>query len=649
MLLLCCSMSVVNAGLWNSKPASGTTSISSNTDANLIGKEGSKNSGSRDTISPDEEGSINRNAMSFPILHNLKYTVPYSFEECVGDLKHILSMLLGDTDLEIHDANNKESCKAKEKTKDRSNYANGKFEYKLGEFASQAIELCSPESYNTIFDNLQNELSSGKYPKNCLLVLDSPGTKKKATVDPNIDCFQLMIRIEQQLKNRNLLKEKLMAKNGSKVKADPKQVRLQNIQGPSLPKNERLKEGDNFNNDGVDRLFLSSYRQSDEEFVNQGGKPTSTESADLINTIHKTTIKPMVVRSTVTKTEIGKSIGTVTTTKIETTVAYSTNSVKKVTPVTNLQLEASVSTQPVGKKTFYRKEAVTKTETEKNPYMTNYPASENGKGNELIHAEYFPGRRRATIETVIETTITSTIITASQLRLVSKICRVVGRFGISCPPSPSAPSAGATKTTTTTKTETTLTTSTSSETKTTTTTSTNIKTKTSTTISTNTKTKTTTTTSTSAKTKTTITTSTTTETTSTTKTKTKSYETDCDDDHPDYPHQHPLPPVDDEDCDEDVDDDDFYYFKDSHDYVEKYAMKQDISNGVVTSNYHPAESRFNSTSLKNTDHSSLNHNGSFNQFGNRSSTYESMENNSTQLLSSILLSAFLTLMVLGTV
>lgn len=639
LLLVWCSASGASAGFWKTKSTQETNSVELGRD--LGGSSGSSSINSRgsgrgararvssiskhrtaaSTLFGDGGSTVGStietgsSVLSLPVLHNLKYTVPYSFEECVEDLRQILTTLLADVS---HLGKAEAKAKVEAKTE-------GKFDYQLSEFATQAIELCSSESHDTIFDNLQSELESGKYPQTCVVVVDLAQAQQPVAADPETDCFELLIRIEQQLKNKSLFKEKLLSTEKDRLKAVPKQARLQNNRSPAHVQVEEVEKENQVGHQvgkGTTLLTSSGHRTSGAETEANLGYATTT----LLKTLFRVTSKPTFIHSTVTKTEVSKSIDIVTTTKRPISVSTSTTFVKNIASVTDLLVEGSMTTETVGKQSPMQWETVGTTKTVSHPYLqTDLPILKQDYPE--VKAEYIPGRRTLTLQTTMTTLITTT----SRLMLVSRICHAVTRFGITCPTIP-AP--------TTSK-------SSSSSGKsgvshaTTTITTTDTTTSTSSTITTKTKTKTT------AKT--------TTKTLTTTKWEKKE---PCDeDDHPDYPHHHPLPPKDDDDddCDDDYyddyydDDDDYYYFQNSHDFVEKYAVELALPKANTTPKHPRMNSVYNNTEIKaaSLDYDdAFSQNGNFSQFRNYSETYESVENNSAHFLSSLFLNALFALVIL---
>lgn len=636
LLLVWCSLPGASAGFWKPNSTQGTNSVELGRDVG--GSSGSRSINSRgsgggararvssiskhrtaaSTVLGDEGSTggstIERESsvLSLPVLHNLKYTVPYSFEECVEDLRQILTTLLADvSDL------GKAEAKAKVEAK-----TDGKFDYRLSEFATQAIELCSSESHDTILDNLQSELGSGKYPQTCVVVVDLAQAKQPVATDLETDCFELLVRIEKQLKNKYLFKEKLLSTEKDRLKAVPKQARLQNNRSPPLVRGvKKANRVGHQQGKGATLLIFNGHQTRGAETETDLGYATTT----LLKALFGVTNNPTVIHSTVTKTESSKSLGTVTTTRRQTNVSTSTTLVKSIASMTDLLVKDSMTTETAGKQSSMQWETVTTTKAVPHPYFeTDLPILKQDYPQ--VEAEYIPGRRTLTIETTMTTLITTT----SRLMLVSRICHAVTRFGITCPtipiPTTSKSSSSSNKSgvshTTTTITATDTTTSTSS------------------TITTKTKTKTTA------------------QTTTKTMTATKWEEKEpCDDDdHSDYPHHHPLPPKDDDDhdCDDDYyddyydDDDDYYYFQDRHDFVEKYAVELALPKANTISHPH-MNSVYNNTKIKAASLDSddaFSQNGNFSQFRNYSETYESVENKSAHFLSSLFLNALFALLIL---
>lgn len=650
LLLVWCSLPGADAGFWKPKSTNGASSVGLGGDVDSSSGSSGISSSSSSSVARVKVGSNSKHrtaasnifgdgdstgesttdtknsVLSLPVLHNLKYTVPYSFEECVEDLRQILTTLLtdvgsfGTTSKEKHaKAEAKADAKARAKAK-----AGGRFDYRLSDFASQAIELCSPESHDTLFDNLQSEIGSGRYPQTCVVLVNSAQGKQAVAADPETDCFELLIRIEQQLKNKHLLKEKLLSTTEDRLKAVPKQARLQSNRSPSLVQvGEARKANQMGNRVEKSRTLLTSsgrlIKEADSEM--DVGFATIT----LLKTLFRVTNKPTTIHSTVTKTEVSKSLGTVTTTKTQTSVSTSTTLVKSVASVTDLLVEVTVTTETVGKKTLMQWETFTTTKTVNRPYMlTDLPILKQDVP--LVEAEYIPGRRTLTMETTMTTLMTTT----SRLMLVSRICHAVTRFGITCPTIPASSSS---------KTSSSSSKSEVSKT-TTTTTTTDITTSTSCTITTKTKT--------------------TAKTTTKTMTATRWEEKEpCDDDeHPDYPHHHPVPPKNEDDCDDDdfdddddCDDDDYYYFQDSHDFVEKYAVELALPMANTKPKRPRITSEYNNTKIVaaslDPDYDDLGQNNShFRQFKNYSGSYKSVENKSAHFLSSLFLNALFALLIL---
>ena len=432
---------------------------------------------------------------------SMKYSIPYTFTECVEDLKSIITTLLNDI------ANNKNNNNYNNNNVNNVNNDNNFLEYTIDSFSKQVIELCSPDSYNSIYDEFKLEFNSGKYPKVCKIKLESNSLEKSPEISDNLssnsnnnnnnnykhidiisdDCFQLVLQIDQRIKNRKLLKGKLLSNNNNgnngkssnerkAVNKNKLKTGFENNIGNNINNNDNNMQ----NNDNILNNRLSNFRnlknvyndndnnnfellakkdnnkKQDNNKKNKNPYKTKTETKTSITiqtetelsiqtttvqkTLFKATNKPTLIHDFITTTELIKETETKTEIDKLTTTIYQNRIISSTTTVTDILIDVSISTTSIARKTIVENKFITSTTIDfttifKDKFITSLPsdlsfkanAIINGNGNSnIIKAKDFP--------IFVETLFTKTeTVTNNNFAIVSRVCDAVTRVGLNCP------------------------------------------------------------------------------------------------------------------------------------------------------------------------------------------------------------------------
>jgi hypothetical protein len=409
-----------------------------------------------------KENTVSLNSMAI---------LPYTFTECVDDLKIIVTALLQDlnhsTGFEallggkVNSRSNKNKQLSKPSSREKgsedffiqsikkSTVHNSLhvLEYTIESFTKQVVELCSPMDYNQVTDEFLKELTNGKYSEICYINLAD--NHISGTYDDN-ECFLTVIAVYQRIKNRSLLKNKLLSSSNTKSKDDKHSKKDRNsstARNKHLTINEKLailksrRLGDAAQKDNVG--MLAKKNNTNNKGVNiKTLTKTETDlrvsTATVPKTVYRVTNRPSLIQDTITTVITTRLTDTTTETKLLTSTILRENTILKTTTFTDVILDVYVSTKVVAKKTIVENRTLLKVITKESEVVRQTTITV-APPDVMVNAAYDSSTRTIEIgadvthNALLDVTTVTQTVNPLNLNVFSRICGLASRAGLPCP------------------------------------------------------------------------------------------------------------------------------------------------------------------------------------------------------------------------